>query len=480
MSKLSALLVATPCAVLASWIGGSAAFAADAAERPNIVFLLSDDLAYDSAARASELSVATPALDRLAAEGVTFKNAFVTTSVCCPARLSFLTGRYARGHGVLTNIASGGRIKTFANHLKKAGYDTGYFGKWHLRIAGNTQPGFQATAVYEGQGKYDDCAFLVDGVPTPTQGWVDDVATDFALEFLRAEREKPFLLCLGFKSPHGPYRPADRHDELFAAATIDPPANATARPPFPRRVEFKELAEAARKHPNSMLVDDDWALELDRADFDRWKEDRVKLYLRHVVGVDENVGRVLDALDELDLGANTLVVFASDNGFLLGHHGVFGKRSAYEESMRIALSVRWPSGFEGGREVDDLVLNVDVAPTLLAAAGAAIPGDVDGASLLPLLSGDSTDWRDHFVYEYFWEPDARPNVSTIYALRTRRHKLVTYLNRPAWTELFDLERDPFEQTNLAHEADSAALRSELEALLAGADEALGKRPKMGR
>lgn len=451
--------------------------------RPNLVFLLSDDLAWDAADSVGRPRLELPSLDRLAREGARFRNAFVTTSVCCPARLSFLTGRYVRNHGLLSNSMAGGRVRTFANQLRKAGYDTGYFGKWHLRVAGNRQPGFATTAVYEGQGKYDDCPFLVDGRPTRTSGWVDDVATDFALEWLRREREEPFLLCLGFKSPHGPYRPADRHAGLFEGAPIEPPPNADARPPFPRRSEHEELARARREHTNALVVEDAWADELDRSEFDRWNEERVRQYLRHVVAVDENTGRVLDALDELGLAENTLVVFASDNGFALGQHGVFGKRNAYEESMRITLLARWPARFAGDRTVDELALNVDLAPTFLAAAGETVPDAMDGASWLPLLEADRADdleWRDHFLYEYFWEPDSRPNVTTIYALRTRRHKLVTYLQHPGWTELYDLEADPLERTNLASKPGSAELRAELEGRLAGAERRVGERPRMGR
>jgi len=463
---------------LCAWLGAHDVVAAS--ERPNVVFVLSDDLAHDATSAPWLPSMSTPALDRLAREGVRFRNAFVTTSVCCPARLSFLTGRYARRHGVLTNLTQGGRPPTFANHLKQAGYDTGYFGKWHLRLARGRKPGFDTTAVYEGQGRYDDCTFVVDGQRQRTRGWVDDVATDFALDFLRRERDRPFLLCLGLKSPHGPYRPADRHAERFADVPIEPPPNAARRPPFPRRPELTEIAETTHQHEISVTVEDDWARDFDRSAFDGWRPERVRLYLRHVQAVDDNVGRVLSALDELGLADDTLVVFASDNGFALGHHGIFGKRTAYEESMRIELAARWPARFGGGRTVDELVLNVDVAPTILAAAGVDVPAEVDGRSLLPLLDEEPTEWRDHFLYEYFWEPDARPNVSTILAVRTRRHKLITYLNHPGWTELYDLEEDPLELENLASSPAHEELANELAALLSSAERSIGERPEIFR
>ena len=431
---MRSVLVWLACTTSVAALAAGEPAAVDGDDRPNIVFLLSDDLAHDALSCAGHPFLETPALDRLAREGVRYANAFATTSLCCPARMSFLTGQWARRHGVVTNIARAQPIATFATLLADAGYDTGYFGKWHVLLGGGMRdlPGFGTVATYEGQGRYNDCAFVVDGRPRPTQGFVDDVSTDFALEFLRRDRDGPFLLALGFKGTHGPYRPAARHADAFAELAIEPPANAADLPPYPLRSEHRELARDARVHEVQFDPEDDWAQGRDRQGaIATWNPERVRKYARIALSVDDNVGRVLAALDELELADDTLVVFASDNGFGLGHHGGFGKRNAYDESMRITLLARWPGRLAAGQTRSELALNVDVAPTFLAAAGVDVPAEVQGQSLLELEA--SRPWRRAFVYEYYWEPDARPNVTSILALRTERHKLVTYRGHAGWS-----------------------------------------------
>jgi arylsulfatase A-like enzyme len=422
----------------------------DAPERPSFVVVLSDDQRFDAlgvvqreqadAARFPWL--ATPNLDRLAADGVRFRNAFVVSSLCSPSRASFLTGLYGHTSGIVDNetpLAAG--TVTVATRLREAGYRTGYVGKWHLGDQ-LERPGFDWSASYTGQGSYFDATFLVDGLPERSQGWVDDVATDYAIGFLRRHRSEPFLLVLGYKSPHGPHLPGSvperargRHREVPLA----PAPNAAALPPY----------EAPQRGG--------WITGTD---------DSVRGYFDLVGAMDDALGRLLDAIDAQGLRERTVVIFAGDNGYLLGEHGMRTKRAAYEGSIRIPLLVRWPAAGDAARglRIDAPVLNVDLAPTLLELAGVPAPDTLHGRSLAELIEPGGRPWRQAFLYEFFQEPSF--GIPTQLALRTPDAKLVVYPGRPEWTQLFDLARDPGEQHDLARDAERApqleALRAELE------------------
>lgn len=429
---------------------------AEAARRPNIVVILTDDQRWDALgvvqrelgtrARFPWLQAATPNLDRLAAEGVRFRNAFVVNSLCSPSRAAFLTGRYNHLNGVVNNhtpfpVAA----TTYATLLRAAGYRTGYFGKWHMG-AQRDRPGFDEYASFVGQGVYVDASFLVDGIATPTTGWVDDVSTRYADSFIRRHAARPFLMVLGFKSPHAsgggrPPLPAPRLKELFASAGLAPPANATSYAPYDPT-------------PVPAALPPDWMRD----------------YFRTIVGVDQNVGRVLTTLAQAGIAEDTVVVFASDNGFLLGEHGVGtpgdpdgNKRNAYEESIRIPLLLRYPRLLGRGVVLDAQVLNIDLAPTLLELAGLARPGTLQGWSWVPLLTGQTASLRGRFLYEYFRETGYI--VPTLVALRRPHFKLVRYLGHPARLQLFRLTDDPGEQHNLADDpASQATLRTMGDAL----------------
>ncbi len=240
--RLGFPLVAATLAV-ACGAGDTVDGGADAHPRPSIVFLLSDDQSYGTMGHEGESWMRTPGLDRLAAEGVRFTRAFVTMSLCSPSRASFLSGRWARSHGVLDNQTGlPSDLPTFASELGAAGYDTGYVGKWHMGWQ-REHPGFDVSASYVAQGTYQDGVFELNGEPVKTEGWVDDVATDYALEFLREERDAPFLLVVGFKSAHTPYQPAERLLGLYEGATPAPPRNVAAIPPYPRLGELNRLVE---------------------------------------------------------------------------------------------------------------------------------------------------------------------------------------------------------------------------------------------
>lgn len=434
-------------------------------ERPNFVFMYADDQRWDAlgvvqreqARRARFPWLRTPNLDRLAAEGVRFRNAFVTHSLCTPSRASFLTGRYTHAHGVLGNFTSfPSDAVTYASLLRKAGYRTAYVGKWHMGDEGGRRPGFDHTASYRGHGRYFDCPFEVNGEKTSTKGWVDDVATDHAIDFIRRQGKNPFALVLGFKTPHEPFSPPPRLAGRWKGKALGPPANWGAHPVYLGRVHVARR-EYIKPEGNRPVAD-----PLD--------------YFRGLAGVDENVGRVLEALDAAGIAGRTVVVYSSDNGYHLGEHGIGDKRSAYEESIRIPLLVRYP-GWGGrtrpGSVIDALVLNIDLAPTFLDLAGLPVPPDMQGKSWRPLLEGRAKALRDDFLYEYFFYRDiadyelqtANPPITpTITAVRTTSAKLITYPGRD-WVELFDLSVDPYEIVNLAKDPRRAWLLQEMQARL---------------
>jgi arylsulfatase A-like enzyme len=304
------------------------------------------------------------------------------------------------------------------------------------------RPGFDYSASFVGQGRYNDCPFEINGESTPTQGWVDDVSTDFAIAWMKQNRDRPFSMVVGFKSPHSPRGGGnlpERLRNLYAGETSRPAPNCGV----PAVYHGPASAEGVKPH----------ALAANAAHLD---------YLRHVHGADENLGRMLDALDQLGLAQDTVVVYASDNGYFLGEHNLGDKRAIYEESLRIPMLVRYPRLFGKGRVVDELVLNIDLAPTLLDLAGVPAPRAMQGASWKALAAGQQpAHWRQAFLAEYYKELGDTP---TLVGIRTTRAKLVKYPGHPEWTEIFDLAADPYELKNLAADpAMSAKLSAEFDA-----------------
>jgi N-acetylglucosamine-6-sulfatase len=431
---------------------------APAAERPNFVFIYTDDQRWDALGvvqkeqgeRARFPWLTTPNLDRLAAEGVRFRNAFVVSSLCSPSRAAFLTGRYNHANGVANNHTPfPADAVTWSSLLRAAGYATGYVGKFHMGGQTGQRPGFDYSASFIGQGRYTDCPFEVNGQNQPTTGWIDDVSTDFAIEFLKRPRDpdQPFALVLGFKSAHGPFQPPPRLADKFAGQTARPVPNLDVPAAYAGKFELPAANAPAKPKPGKKK----------KAKAGGGGGNMISGYFGCLAGVDENVGRVLAALDELKLAENTVVIFTSDNGFYLGEHRLGDKRSAYDESLRIPLLVRWPKLGEAGRGrvADQMALNVDLAPTLLDLAGVKVPAEMHGRSWRPILEGKSdaaADWRKAFFYEYFFERNFR--IPTVLAVRTEKAKLIKYPGHDEWTELFDLASDPYETKNLV--ADPAA------------------------
>jgi arylsulfatase A-like enzyme len=423
-----------------------------AAERPNLLFIYTDDQRYDAVSVVQKEQgergrfpwFRTPNMDRLAAEGVRFRNAFVVCSLCAPSRAVNLTGRYNHLNGIASNFRPFPIDNvTHASLLRAAGYTTAYVGKWHMDSQ-RERPGFDHHYSFIAHARYWDPMFIVDGKDAPTQGWVDDISTDYAIEFMKSQKggAKPWLLIVGFKSPHGPCEPAERAKERFAGEQARVAPNLNAPVPY--------LGSAAsRRTANSAAAT--VPVNLD--------------YFRCISAADDCLGRLLDALDELGLAKNTVVIYTSDNGYYLGEHGLGDKRSAYDESLRVPFLVRYPAlGAKArGRVVDAMVLNLDLAQTLLDFAGVRAPKEMQGRSWRPLLTGERATWRQSWFYEYFAENQKNSRVPDITAVRTTEAKLIRYPGHDDWTELFDLGSDPYETRNLYRDPAHATLRARLEA-----------------
>jgi arylsulfatase A-like enzyme len=343
---------------------------------------------------------------------------------------------------------------TWSSLLKQAGYSTGYVGKFHHGQQSGPRPGFDYSASFIGQGRYTDCPFEINGKTQQTMGYVDDVSTDFALNFISDNRDKSFALVVGYKAAHGPFQPPPRLENKYegqearAVPNIGVPAiysgkfNASgAKGEVQPKKKKANGAEKAKAGNRTMLQG----------------------YFGCLAAVDENVGRLLARLDELKLAENTVVVFASDNGYYLGEHNLGDKRSAYEESMRIPLLVRYPKLGEKarGKVIDQMALNLDLAPTFLDLAGVKAPDSMHGRSWRPLLEGNTANWRTAFFYEYFYERNYA--IPTVLAVRTDKAKIIKYPGHDDWTELFDLSADPYEIKNLASDPASKDLLTKMQA-----------------
>jgi arylsulfatase A-like enzyme len=408
-----------------------AAFGHAAERRPNFVFVIADDHRWDAMSTVQKEHgekgrypwFETPHMDRLAAGGVRFRNAFITHSICSPGRAGFLTGQYTHVNGVMDNNTPFPEdAVTHATLLRDAGYQTAYFGKWHM---GNQKerPGFQFVASFVDQGIYQDCPVLINGVKTATKGWIDDVSTDFALDWLRQHGNQPFSIVLGFKSPHnkrGGENLPERLRNLYQGKTTRRTPNCELA-----AVYHKPLTAEDKGRERGLSA---YAVHLD--------------YLRHIKGIDENLGRLLDALDQLQLADDTVVVYTSDNGYFLGERGLGDKRALYEEGLRIPFIIRYPRLFPKGGLVDEMVINQDLAPTFLDLAGLPAHPGMHGVSFKQMAQGKKpANWRTSFLSYYRKELGDTP---TCRAIRTEDAKLIVYPGNPEWTEVYDLKNDPYE------------------------------------
>ncbi len=383
-------------------------------------------------------------MDRLAAEGTRFTNAFVTTSLCSPARASFLTGRYAHAHGIIGNRVEppdAEMRRAFPALLQQSGYETAYFGKFHMGQDPGPRPGFDEWAALPGQGRYVDPIFNINGETKTLPGHSGAGTTDMTLKWIERERQKPFCLVLGFKEPHGPRTPPEHLRDLYGDVEVPQPS------PEPEHLRGKPAAVRERRRPSFVQSRGERTPE-------QYAEDR-RNYWRCITAADEQIGRVLDALDESGLSDNTLVVFAGDNGYFLGEFGLGDKRYGYDASLHIPLIAKLPGRIPANRTLDHMTLNLDLCPTILDYAGVREPDGVHGKSWRPLFDGNDERWRDAFLYEYFYEEQfPHPGVR---GLRTQRYKYLHYPDSGDADELYDLERDPSEWNNLADDAQHGPL-----------------------
>ncbi|MCD9023727.1 sulfatase family protein [Cohnella silvisoli] len=429
--------------------------------QPNILYIMSDDHAAHAMSCYGSKINQTPNLDRIAMEGMRFDNCFCTNSICTPSRASVLTGTYNHVNGVRTLDSSlDGRQTTFPKLLREAGYQTAMVGKWHLGHGGHSDPtGFDYWNVLPGQGEYHDPEFIEMGAARKVEGYVTDLITDYSLEWLdNRDRDRPFLLMCHHKAPHDKFEYDAKHAHLYEDVDIPEPVtfdddysnrSDAAREATCRIADMgRHLTEQAPEHLTGQALK-------------KWNYQKfIKDYLRCIASIDDNVGRLLDYLDEEGLSENTVVVYTSDQGFFLGDHGWYDKRFMYEESLRMPFIVRYPREIAPGSVDASMVLNVDFAPTFLDCAGLPVPADMQGRSFRPMFGGETPpDWRTSMYYRY-WMHLAHFHIKAHYGIRTDRYKLVYYYaealgvegaideTKPMEWELFDLVRDPRELNNV--------------------------------
>ncbi len=407
----------------------------------NIVFILSDDHRYDAMSfLKTQAFIETPNMDKLANEGAYLKNAFVTTSLCSPSRASILTGLYAHKHRVVdNNNPVSDDLVFYPQYLQAAGYQTAMIGKWHMGgERDEPQRGFDYWVSFKGQGTYlpSKNGLNVNGKHVPQKGYITDELTDYALDFLKnRQKNKPFMLYLAHKGVHADFVPAKRDSGMAAPYAFVPPANMD--------INVHEGAPMwLRNQRNSWHgIEFPYHSSLDIGAY-------YKRYAETLHSVDESIGKVLDYLQEQGLLENTLVVYMGDNGFQFGEHGLIDKRTAYEASMRVPMLAYCPRLIKPRTVVEDVVANIDIAPTLLAAAGLGAPSYMDGQSFLPQLEGKKpASWRTGLLYEYYWERNF-PQTPTMHALRGDRYKYIHYNGIWDTDELYDLLMDPLEIKNL--------------------------------
>ena len=439
--------------------------AADSTVRPNIIFILIDDLRWDEV---DYPFVKIPSIQRIAREGVRFRNAFVTTPLCSPSCASYLTGQYAHKHGVTDNTDRSPRsheLITFPRLLHDAGYETAFLGKWHMGLDDNPRPGIDHWMSVKGQGRYLDPEFNVNGKHETKRGYFTDILNEYALDFLNRNTRNRFSSDISHKAVHpdltqyadgsvsdpsgGKFIPAERHKNLYADARLPHRPN-YAKPPEGKPSLLRQVGDLPPLGPKTVTDDE-----------------TVRNRLRMLASVEDGVANIFKTLERQKQLDNTLIIFTSDEGYFYGEHGLsVERRLAYEESIRIPLFMRWPKLVKAGSAVDQFALNIDIAPTLLEIGGAPAPKEIDGHSLVSLLRGEKVLWRDSFLIEYFSDK-VFPRVSKMgyQAVRDARWKYIHYTDLDGMDELYDLKIDPYEMNNLAAGSQAGETEAQMRATL---------------
>ncbi len=483
--------------VVFSLISCNQKVAKEEAQKPNILFIMSDDHAYQAVSAYGHGLNLTPNIDRLAEEGAIFTRACVTNSICAPSRAVLLTGKHSFINGKVDNVQPFDWDQdNFPKLMQANGYQTAMIGKIHLD---GIPQGFDFSMVLPGQGHYYNPDFLIDGERKRFEGYCTEIITEAMLDWLKNKRDpnKPFCALYHQKAPHRNWKPAPKYLTLYDDTTFVPPANYfddyEGRGTAARTQEMEIDGHAMWGHDFKMVIDPDgnptrfrndlkrfnekqkadWlaaytpkndamkAAKLEGEELGKWKYNRyIKDYLRTIKSVDDGVGEVLDYLEEAGLAENTIVVYTSDQGFYLGEHGWFDKRFMYEESFRTPLLVRYPKEIEAGTKIEKLVQNLDFAPTFLDYAGIEIPQEMQGKSFRKLVGGETGEWRDAVYYTYYEYPSVHM-VKRHYGVATERYKLMHfYYDIDEW-EMYDLETDPSEMKNVYGDPAYAEVREML-------------------
>ncbi|MBI4204456.1 MAG: sulfatase-like hydrolase/transferase [Betaproteobacteria bacterium] len=443
------------------------------ARKPNFLVILIDDLRFDEFGAGGHPYMKTPHIDRIAREGALFERAFHTTPICSPNRASILTGQYASRHGIIDNVArdaASHRLPNYHLELQRLGYETAHIGKWHMGNDGKPRPGYDSWVSYDGHGRLFDPQLNENGRYVQHTGYITDIMNAMAAEFIERKHERPWSLFFAHKAVHPDaeqaadgtftmdgYRAAERHKDLYRNGV------------FPKKPSMMSPAEVVRNKPA-------WAeaFELKQSEKSQallnaihsGKQEEIRLRACMMAAVDEGVGMIFDALEKTGQLDNTFIVFLGDNGYFFGEHGLGPERRfAYEEGIRSPFIARYPRKIKAGSRYRSLVICQDIAPTLIQLAGGKPGSQVQGRSLLPLFAGKRAGWRKSFLVEY-WAENAMPWLvgMTYKAVRTDRYKYIRWVNRSRDGELdevYDLEKDPHEISNVVRRPQYRAVRDKL-------------------
>ena len=451
---------------------------------PNLIVILIDDLRFDECGIGGHPYLRTPHVDRIGHEGAVFRNAFHTTPLCSPNRACILTGQYASRHGIIDNVSrdlASHRLANYHGALQALGYETAHVGKWHMGSDATPRPGYDRWVSFEGQGKLVDPELWDQDGLRPVSGYMTDLLNERAVAFVRAEHRRPFALFLAHKAVHpdiiqrgdgrmdpsriGGYVLPERHRDLYTGCT------------YPPRPSVRPLAEVSVSKPALRALFEERARPLSQAilaKMDAGTQEEIRKRAAMMASVDEGVGMLFDALEATGRLDNTFILFLGDNGFFFGEHGLtVERRFAYEEGIRTPFLVRYPPKVAPGSTFDDLVLALDIAPTVIELAGGRPGSHIQGASLMPILEGRREAWRSSFLVEYYSEGAWPWLVAMGYkAVRTTRYKSIHWIHHDGMAELYDLERDPYELASVAADPAYAGalrdLRAELRRLTADA------------